>query len=272
MLFSKIALFSVMCLYCFSLEASVINFLDLFPQCYESDEMPVVKCNEENQAEVIQFLSKTPALTNGVHIGWSIEFNFKIILARKPNLVILCDINKRVLEFYEVFEKVLLSSSSRSDCLENLRSVFCLHKAYFFNEHSKTGEAALESFSEWLSEEGFQTLRQMYAEGKVLHLFLNVLDKEGKFTVLANWIKENGYLVDTIYASNISNWVQKKEPFFANLAKLVDEQTLFIDAEYQKQKQKKLSLRLTQGTLPWFNPSEAFCDVPRMFQGSELSN
>jgi hypothetical protein len=264
----KLILFIFLNLYLVHLEAFYFESLDLPLHLCERDEIPFIKCNEADQNKVIQKLSEYPLSNNGVHIGWSIEFNFKAILVRKPHLAIICDINKRVLEFLEVFEKVLLSSNSTIDCVENLKSALESQRDYFFNERSRKCGEALESFAEWLSEDSFQLLKKMVIEKRILYLCLNILDQEDRFLTLGTWLRANEYTIDTVYTSNISSWTNREEPFYSNLLKLIDKKTLFIDAHYDKEKKKFLALRITQGSLPWVVKNRINTQPSHLLQGS----
>ena len=80
-------------------------------------------------------------------------------------------------------------------------------------------------------------IKKMFEEGKITFVNLNVLD-EDRFRKLSVCIKEFGYDVDTIYTSNIQNWVtgvgcdvQDLDKMFRSIASLVTQpNTLYIDS------------------------------------------
>lgn len=245
--------------FCLLLVHSLHAAIPLFEKSFQVNEVPYVKCNEADQIASLRELATIPIPENGAHVGWSIEFNFKVMVLRNPKLVILCDINQRVLDFHRLFEKVILSSESKEDFVHCLTSALAQEEDYFFLKSMRTLARAMRSFRNWLTEEGFQTLRQLYIEKRVHTVVLNVLDREGRFQQLAAWINEMGYTIDTVYASNISTWIIKEEPFFSNLQQLIGEQTIFIDADRHWPRHKTLAQRISLGKLP-------FDDVPKEFQ------
>lgn len=229
------------------MQAAPFDGLELYPQQYEFDVIPYIQCNEAGQAEAIEELSTFPCEPNALHIGWSIEFNFRIIAARRPHLAIICDINKRVFEFFEIFEQAMLSSRSTAEFFEQLKGMLEPQTTQFFKTEFRTQDNALKSYMEWMTEEDFQNIKRMYADKRIIHFVLNVTDQENKFSKIATWIRDRGYHVDTVYASNIVNWVRNKAIFSANLRQLIGPHTLFIDANYVKKNKLPLTLRITQG-------------------------
>jgi hypothetical protein len=71
----------------------------------------------------------------------------------------------------------------------------------------------------------------MYLEGKIRHALLNVTDGEGRFFALTKWLKEEGYVVDTLYTSNILAVIRNKKAAEENLQKLICLETLHIYAD-----------------------------------------
>lgn len=197
------------------------------PIVSDSEAYPV--CNEKNQETILSNLAELPLIENGIHIGWSIEFNYKIIALRKSKAAIICDRSSKVFDFYHEFQKNLLEI-----------------------EYEDFSHKYPEFF--WVKEEDFQYLKQMYQENRIYHVCLDLMDNEGKFEKLSEWIKENNYIIDTIYVSNVLDWISKgagkqdhwKKPYrvtyFNNLNKLMNEKTAFIFCSYHRGMKLRMSV------------------------------
>lgn len=223
--------------------------LEIVPESYLINRIPYVRCNEAMQPELFLCMREFQPPENGVHIGWSIELNYKLIIERKPKLAFLCDINRRVFEFYDSFKKSVLNAESSEEALSLLESELSQQVDYFFSGMNprRRMKVALKTFASWLMpEENFHLLKQMYLEERICHMVLSACDDSHRFAIMAQWIEDHGYRVDTVYISNICGWLKDRQQFKNNLTYLVDEDTLLIDSH------AKLSLRLTRGGFPPF--------------------
>lgn len=213
---------------------------------YLRDAKPYIRCNEFGQEKILRILSELSQPKNALHIGWSIEFNYRILCARKPQLAILCDINKRVFEFFDLFKELVLEAESCAEFLDLLEENLCSHN---FIKTPRTSKQIIVSYASWLSlEDNFTYLKTMYAEERIIHLVLDLMDEDGRFTKLMEWIKSSGYTIDTLYLSNIGMWVCYQPPFLSNLSRLVHENIIYIDSH--RIPGKGLSLRATLGSIP----------------------
>ncbi len=213
------------------------------------DAKPYITCNERGQEDILKALSNFKKPSQALHLGWSIEFNYKILCARRSDFAILCDINTRVFDFYDLFKDALLQAETSSECLNLLQSNLEKQSSYFNYRHQQLNQI-IDSYAAWLSDaDNFNYLKSMYTEGKIRHLALDLMDEENKAYALMEWIKSNGYTLDTLYLSNIGTWVRYQPPFMSNVLTLTDENTLCIDAFYGESSHKKLTLRITSGIL-----------------------
>lgn len=233
--------------------ADPLDFLYSLSSPCEVNEVPYVRCNESLQEEILEALSQYPKPEKGVHIGWSIEFNYRIILARKPALVILCDINQRVFDFFDLFKIALIESYSQDDFLSKLKEILEKESDYFFHQKEPRYSlySTLQSYMTWIScEENYRYLKEMYMNDKIIHLQLDIKDKKNKFELIKQWIDSNGYTLDTLYLSNIWMWLKKDRDLFAqNINNLMHENCIFIDSHNSLK--RELRLRITYGSLPY---------------------
>ena len=198
-------------------------FKNLSDPCLTNTD-PYIISNERNQDIILYELSNLPCPSNGVHIGWSIEFNYKIIALRKPQIAIICDRSKKVFDFFQDFQKAFLES-----------------EYLIFSE-------SYPDFS-WITEDDFNYLKGMYQDQKIHHISLDLMDNEDRFDKLAEWIECNKYVIDTIYVSNALDWIRRTtnlySQYFNNLNKLMNDKTAFIHCSYHR----SMKLRLILGKL-----------------------
>jgi hypothetical protein len=117
---------------------------------------------------------------------------------------------------------------------------------------SKRKYSAFKSYYEWMKEENFQYLKKMYSENRIYHLNLNILDDLNRFDILGSWIIEQNLKVDTVYVSNILDWVKRKNSqnehkYYSNLSNLITDQIYFMTSSINAkapQSEKSLFLRL----------------------------
>ena len=231
----KIILTSIIFFVFSSFQNAYFENLQILPSP-QKNQPPYIYCNEFGQNESIEDLKLLPSLKNGVHIGWSIEMNYKIILAREPKLAILCDINKNVLNFFNHFQACILKSNNSQDFFQTLKESLKI-----FLKKNRLIETTKQKYESWIiSESNYQLLKTMYEEGRICHLALDVTDKEGRFAILAQWLADNNYLLDTIYLSNIASWLKETTTFENNLKLLFSPQTIRIEADHSLNQSVKI--------------------------------
>lgn len=211
-----------------------LDFTSLFLDEYEVSEPPFVISNEYNQEIVLLQLSEIPRNERGVHIGFSIECNYKIMMIRRPSLAFLCDINSRVHEFHKIFKEIILHSADVEQVLLILEKVFEEYKDRLFT-NEKNFERVRAHFLDLLIEgDNFAYLKKMFEDDLVHFIYLNVLDEKNRFEKLSIWIKENGYEIDTVYLSNIFELIKlskkKRALFNENFSSFEKEKAIFIQA------------------------------------------
>ena len=241
------------------------------------DFEPYVMCNEQNQAETLNTLKNALGKASpGAHIGFSGWFNYDIIAATKSERAVICDINVRMIEFYGIFESVLVSSANRAEFVQEFTEALGQKGTYFDNGYLWMLPGELNRPGSWLStDEGFERIKTMHQDNRVEYRFLNAAASLDKFEEIKQKFERKGIPIRTVYASNIFEWLEKgteetKAAFKSNMRTLTLRETYYIDAYYpflNKHRNVVASgtgppLRVTKGELPLFtrtvlNPSRA---------------
>ena len=88
---------------------------------------------------------------------------------------------------------------------EGMDRVITELKSYTFNVKE---ELILEE--SWLySDQRYDTVRKMYLEGDIQFLYLDLADRTGRFSQIADWLSKKNLYVQTLYLSNILEWLKK---------------------------------------------------------------
>lgn len=200
-----------------------------------------VACNEGHYHETLQYLKHLPLVGNGIHIGWACQFNYDVIAIRHPQQAIICDINSGMHHLYEKINELIKLNNNKKDFLEQLNE-FLNHPEVAENlsynyEYRSPGELLkfLTHEDSWLSsDESYEYVRTMHIEGRITYLALDITNDSGYFTELRQWIDNSGYQVDTLYASNIVEWLKTPQAqgyYRINLELLMTAHSHFIYAK-----------------------------------------
>ena len=209
-----------------------------------------VGCNELQQTETLHYLMLTPSSIpqeRRVHLGFSIWFNFDLISITKPAYTIICDYDTKAIDIFEAIGKGLVHCEDRVSFAEyftkflsdNSNHLFSLEPTEVHKIFNVRNE--LERSDSWLyKEERFQFVRELHLKGHTLFLNLDITDEEGVFNQIQHWMEENRLILDTLYASNIIEWLHtdhKKQVYLKNLKMVSSDKTRFIQA-YKPQDKK----------------------------------
>lgn len=213
-------------------------------------------CNETNKEVVLRqlttriheqptgSLSALPAHIERVHLGFSAQFNYDIIAVTQPSYALIFDINTQMLEYYEHFKECICSSPTRHDFIARIQPFIDeRYKVDFICEPNRP-------FS-WLSSDArYSFVQTMYATERVFHRCINAA---GASLELLAEHKPDSVVIDTIYASNIYEWLEqegfeKRDQFKKNMRCLLKDHGTFIDARYLTQEQKESGPPLRSGS------------------------
>lgn len=193
-------------------------------------------CNEEKQDVVIEELGCYDKKEKSIHIGFSSWFNFDILATRDPSIAVIGDISPKMIDYLDLIKTVILRSANRASFLKNLTEELNYQSAYF--GLPKEGavfffENELDRKESWLfSDEKFDVIKHMYEDDKIMHVKWNICDVQ-MFLKVQRLITENGLSVDTVYVSNIYEWLKsadEQSSFKRNLKMILEVDSLLIDA------------------------------------------
>jgi hypothetical protein len=213
------------------------------------DDSPYILSNEKGGEAILEALSAVPTTGNGVHIGFSFWFNLDLIALRQPKVAIICDVNKRSFLAMEMLKDAVLAAKSPRECIDlfysevtaNAEALFdydFLNPSAFCNAESPEERLyqELERPHSWLySEERFLSVQERMKAGTIIFYPLNIADTTGAFAEIKAWIEENKYSLDTLYSSNIQEWLlnstrEDREAMKKNMETLLSHDTHYIDA------------------------------------------
>lgn len=219
---------------------------------FRADDFPYVMTTEVGQAEALKMISSYPKKENGLFLGFAFEFNYHLLAERSVNHAFICDINKRMHTLYHFIAKTIVVSETRESFLQALQIEFEENKEDYFG-FSDGVEKVFEYFTRtgysWLSsDEKFLNIKQLYLDKKIHHLNLD-LEKDSKFfEELKKWAADKDYVFDSVYVSNIPEWIVQTGNISSvkeNLLKIVTPKTLFIDAKLTGERGQGPVIRIT---------------------------
>ncbi len=245
-------------------EGAVSRVFNGLPQPFQkigpASGQPYIGCNEEKQSEILQLVDETShiAADQRVHVGFSVWFNLDLISVSKPAYAIICDVDNHVMEIYEGIQNCLLESESPDSFVHKFRLFLIENADRFFSglpeeEISKIFDvnAELRRPGSWLmSQDKFAVIKSLHEKGRVLYLNLDITDQKGEFERIHAWMRDKDLALDTLYVSNIVEWLKTSEAraaYIGNLTKITGANTRFIQA-YKPKLYKKGAPVLHLGT------------------------
>ena len=203
---------------------------------------PYLMTTETGHKEALKEIFALPTPSNGVYLGFAFEFNYHVLAKREVQKAFICDINPRMHTIYNWIAKTIVTAKDRKDFLEKFEAELNKHPEYYLC--SSTTQETIEHFIShrwsWLySDKNYAQIRQLYFEGKIEHRYLNLTDKTGQFQDLGNWARDNGYVFDIVYLSNIPEWIWNAgrhhiQTMQENLNELLSPSTLLVDAKKER--------------------------------------
>ncbi|WP_367606147.1 hypothetical protein [Legionella sp. W05-934-2] len=226
--------------------------------------------NELGASTSYRKLGLFPPIYQPLHFGFSGLHNFDIIAKRQSSRAVICDINPENALFISYVLKALTRCKDRLSFIENITQYmkkhcyegnrtnvqrdpflnvvapkslkFCLNVSnqYPYNEecdhYSVFDEMKLELKREtsWLYDESrFNHLRRLALEDKIV-LITESICEPNTFLALCKVLKDNMEQIDTLYLSNIAQWMhqQSDRDAFLKTVKILlsDQNTIIIDA------------------------------------------
>jgi len=222
------------------------------------DKLGYVLCNEKGQETVLRKLQHvhSPSTTPRVHLGFSCWFNFDLLAQRESDLGIICDFDSNMIATLDLMKKAILCSETREKFIELFWE--SLEKAEGFGGRLQDEEKFLnyDDFREkylgrgWLkTEESFTKIQNMYREDQIIHRQLDICDKKA-FGEIATWLRENDLQFDTLYSSNIPEWLHESsssKAMYENLDGVISDQTAVLTAQKRFKNKGSPTLSLNVG-------------------------
>jgi len=223
-------------------------------------------CNEVEQEKTLAALAPAVPSDHSVHLGFSMNFNFDLIAKRSPYYAIIADIAPQMLRCYHDLTHCILKSPNRQEFVRNFDSFLQENAEYYFGLANGQDISILCNLREemnrpgsWLStDEGFFNVKKIHEEGRVLYLKLNLTDSEGAFESIDQWLTINKLTLDTVYLSNIPEWLHPSNEspspsalrYLDNICKIIAPTTYVIDAyKCDKRLNRYPVQRLSKGTV-----------------------
>ncbi len=228
------------------------------------EDLHYVLCNEKGQSSVLSELKASPKEEHSVHLGFSCWYNYDILSVRNPSCAIICDYDPNMIALLDLIEVTIGEASTPDGFMELFWQELSSRENLDF-QGLQAGEDFvhdLPSFREmmqkggWLStQDSFDTVKAMYAEKRVIHRELNIIDTANTFEQIGAWLKANSLEVDTLYTSNIPEWIYTTEigklpQMMTNLNHVISKSTKTITAQKQREGQGHATLRMQQGSHP----------------------
>lgn len=189
--------------------------------------------NEAGSKNVSEFFRKNLPLRNGrCHIGFSSLHNFNIMAQRRSDRGVIIDINPINSEFLRYVLQLLCKEGITRQEFCRLLPQFFEDRQYLHPDVREVLDQQLTSPHSWLSTDcSFQHIRRLALRGRIALITANICD-----TRMSEKIRQlfNSRLVDTIYLSNISffiNTEKERQDFLITLDNFSSPSTLVVFAK-----------------------------------------
>jgi hypothetical protein len=227
-----------------------------------------INTNERGSADTAKVLAQIPLVTQPCHIGFSGWHNFDIMAQRLSARALICDINPENALFLSHVLKFAGLYNNRHEFVEQM-SQFVKKNHYVgarknidrepwlspiestsisfslnvneeppYDDHYSVFEEVeleLQRPTSWLfTDERYAHIRNLALTDKVALITESIFAVES-FTNIAKLLRENSAQIDTVYVSNISEWINSPEE--RNLFKesvqafLSEAETILIDGK-----------------------------------------
>lgn len=239
------------------------------PKEFTSNDYPYVLTTEVNQLHVLQELRTIFPQKEGLFLGFAFEFNYHLLAERPVKFAWICDINKKMHTLYTFIQTTILTSPNRAAFISAFRKEISQNHDYYFGcltgfEDKVIDHYLKEEFSWLYSDEKFLRIKNLYANKKICHAHLDLVEDSYFFGKLKEWADSNQLQFDVIYLSNIPEWLQRTSfesvtKMKTNLLQILSPQTLLIDAKQPSFERGDPTLRLTKNithakAFPSFTP------------------
>ena len=203
-----------------------------------------ITTNERGLEKARSILRQKPLQPQSCHIGFSGWYNLDIISLRKSTYGILCDFSPAQKSFLEQTFNVVKQSFTRQIFVEKMLAYLNspAGSRITFSPNFNRGpiicsdqreeiKSELTQDGSWLSsDEGFKYIRNLVLKDKISVLSMDVRDTK-RFKLISKLFQDNGIVVDTLYLSNICDYMFKpldKARYSDTVHALIEQNTLII--------------------------------------------
>lgn len=199
-----------------------------------------LRTNEKNTQGAAKRLNEKKKTANSCHIGFSGWHNFDIIALRQSTYGIICDCNPANEILINRTIEILRLSKNRFDFVKKITpfieeaelkyNFVPIDNGNLIAADDVKGELIREG--SWLSEnKKFEHIKMMALKDKISAKTVNILTTS-IFTKIASLLRDNAIDIDTVYISNICNYMnteERKKAFQTTLDKIIQLDTLIIN-------------------------------------------
>lgn len=256
--------------------------------------------NELDQMKTLDTMKREPLVGDAL-LSVSTFHGLNVFAARGKknkqtlNYIIMIDNSLRVQFFWKEIQKIVSECSLKEDAFKAVKSLILEQSELFWNSSLKFWsrkdqryknskewtEEAIQKLDEevchtklsWLStQKRYEKVKRVFEKGHFVFKCIDLCD-HAKVRILSKVINELGITLDTVYISNIPEWVEAKQhlPFFYRaineLRQSMTNQTLLIDTKPRPTRSEPLMQRVRR-KIRTANLQESF---PPTFQSSEFA-
>lgn len=220
-----------------------------------------ITTNEKNLAETDQLLTTHPLRENSIHIGCASWHNLDIMCKRKSKFGLIVDFNPKNAEFIKKTIEIVQASESRkvfvSNMIAYLNSLEGMERDIFFHKDqdglpTQRIEKELLREGSWLqNQESYEFIKNLASSDRITAITEDIKNHK-KFSEIREYLDAHHILVDTVYLSNICNFmetVDDQESFAKSITHMMDSDTLFINCPRIKHTDGSPTTMLHQHTI-----------------------
>jgi hypothetical protein len=238
---------------------------------YSVETKPYILSNECNREQTAKHLAATRASEGAFHIGFSCWENFDFIVLRDSSGALIADISNQAHAFHQETRKIILASENRIEFVKNIHSYLERNPSILREELALSLseiEAELSRPGSWLSTDaGFEKIKALYAKDQIIHIRMSILDRDA-FQKIYMWMKAQGLHCDSLYLSNIPDWIQNGDDAMRKMGQLksainrvIEGRTYVIHASEYFRENSGMPQRVYQG-YPYDPAKSMSTDLP----------
>lgn len=199
-----------------------------------------ITTNEKNLDATSQLLENHPRCEQTMHIGCATWHNFDIMCTRKSKYGLIIDFNPKNADFIRKTVDIIKASESRyvfkGSMISYLNSLKGKERELYFHPDQQglptsRIENELSRKGSWLaSEENYLFIKELVSNDHLVAINETITNSQ-TFSKIRTCLDSNHVVVDTVYLSNICNFMSTnhdKQAFVKSIKQMLNKDTLFI--------------------------------------------